>query len=74
MAMAKIQTVEGKEWRLFAKQKILLGIDRLDRRNGRRIGVAFYDWVWYNLFAIIWYEKSMRYDNFESKSQDIRTM
>ena len=25
MATAKIQTVKGKEWRFFAKQKILLG-------------------------------------------------
>ena len=34
MATAKIQTVKGAEWRFFAKQKILLGLDGLDRRNG----------------------------------------
>jgi len=34
MAAAKIQTVKGKGWRFFAKQKILLGLDGLDRRNG----------------------------------------
>ena len=34
MATAKIQTVKGAERRFFAKQKILLGLDGLDRRNG----------------------------------------
>ena len=50
MATAKIQTVKGAEWRFFAKQKILLGLDGLDSRNGRRTGIACggemcYTWV-----------------------------
>ena len=39
MATAKIQTVKGKEWRFFAKQKILLGLDGLDSRNGAERGL-----------------------------------
>ena len=50
MATAKIQTVKGKGWRFFAKQKILLGLDGLDSRNGHRTGIVFgrkmcYTWV-----------------------------
>ena len=41
MATAKIQTVKGAEWRFFAKQKILLGLDGLDSRNGDRTGIVF---------------------------------
>ena len=40
MATAKIQTVKGKGWRFFAEQKILLGLDGLDRRNGDRTGIV----------------------------------
>ena len=39
MAAAKIQTVKGKGWRFFAEQKILLGLDGLDSRNGDRTGL-----------------------------------
>ena len=39
MATAKIQTVKGKGWRFFAEQKILLGLDGLDRRNGVERGL-----------------------------------
>ena len=40
----------GAERRFFAKQKILLGLDGLDRRNGDRTGIVFigdmcYTWV-----------------------------
>jgi hypothetical protein len=50
MATAKIQTVKGGEWRFFAEQKILLGLDGLDSRNGDRTGIVFsgemcYTWV-----------------------------
>jgi len=41
MATAKIQTVKGEGWRFFAKQKILLGLDGLDRRNGVKGGWLF---------------------------------
>ena len=37
MATAKIQTVKGEGWRFFAKQKILLGLDGLDSRNGNKL-------------------------------------
>ena len=41
MATAKIQTVKGAEWRFFAEQKILLGLDGLDSRNGYRTRIVF---------------------------------
>ena len=41
MATAKIQTVKGEGWRFFAKQKILLGLDGLDRRNGVKCRLFF---------------------------------
>ena len=41
MATAKIQTVKGAEWRFFAEQKILLGLDGLDSRNGCRTRIVF---------------------------------
>ena len=35
MATAKIKTVKGEAWRFFrTREKILLGLDGLDRRNG----------------------------------------
>jgi len=49
MATAKIQTVKGKGWRFFAEQKILLGLDGLDRRTGHRTGIVFSWWMCYIL-------------------------
>ena len=41
MATAKIQMVKGSEWRFFRVlcEKILLGLDGLDRRNGIERGL-----------------------------------
>ena len=41
MATAKIKTVKGEAWRFFrTREKILLGLDGLDRRNGDRTGIV----------------------------------
>jgi hypothetical protein len=42
MATAKIQPVKGSEWIFRALcEKILLGLDGLDRWNGDRTGIVF---------------------------------
>jgi len=50
MATAKIHTVKGFRVEIFSPcaKKYYSSLDSLDRRNGRRTGVAFHDWVWYN--------------------------
>ena len=42
MATAKIQTVKGFRVEIFRAlcEKILLGLDGLDRRNGHRMGIV----------------------------------
>ena len=47
----KIQTVKGEAWRFFrTREKILLGLDGLDSRNGYKTEIVFggeicYTWV-----------------------------
>ena len=50
MAAAKIQTVKGLRVEIFSRpmRKNTTRPLSLDSRNGRRTGIVFRNWVWYN--------------------------